>query len=91
MSTNELFEPRELNEESQLSCDQPKDDNGEFEPEPSEEDTAIASLDQEHFEDYLAIKRAVEHTDLAERLVDLAVRIGLSNRKKSINDQEIPF
>lgn len=52
----------------------------EQEPEPSEEVLAIKGLDQEHLEDYLAIRNAVRNTDLAERLVDLAVKNGLIAR-----------
>lgn len=49
-------------------------------PEPSEEDIALRSLDREHLNDYLDIKRAVARTDLAERLVYLAVVLGLKER-----------
>lgn len=55
-------------------------DEDEEEVEPSEEDIALKSLDKEHVEDYLAIKRAVSRTDLAERLVDMAVKLGLNER-----------
>lgn len=52
----------------------------EDEIEPSEEDIALKPLDKEHLEDYLAIKNAVRHTNLAERLVDMAVKLGLKER-----------
>ena len=52
----------------------------EGEPEPSEEDIALKSLDKEHMDDYMAIRRAVRQTDLPERLVALAVANGLLTR-----------
>lgn len=63
---------RERYEESQFDED--------HEPEPSEEDLALKSLDKEHMDDYMAIRRAVARTDLAERLVALAVANGIIQR-----------
>lgn len=56
------------------------DEDVEDEPQPSEEDIALKSLDKEHVEDYLFIRRAVQRTDLAERMVMMAVRSGLTKR-----------
>jgi hypothetical protein len=56
-------------------------DEGEAVVEPSEEELAIKGLDREHMTDYLAIKSAVVFTDLSERFVDMAVKIGLKERK----------
>ena len=70
-------------------------DNGEVIPqddiEESEEDRLVKGLDQEHFTDYLAIKHAVEGTDLSEQLVELAVKIGLQLRTCEIHHKPLPF
>lgn len=57
------------------------DEDYEQEVEPSEEDLALRSLDSEHVMDYRAIKHAIARTDLAERLVDMAVKDGLKERR----------
>jgi len=71
-------------------------ENDEDEVEPSEEDIALKSLDREHIEDYLKIKSTVMFTDLSDRLIELAIRLGKAERipslgGPSIKDQNIPF
>ncbi len=55
-------------------------DEPEAQTEPTEEDLVIAGLDHEHMQSYMSIKRAVQFTDLAEHLVELAVKQGLTER-----------
>ena len=75
------------NVEASIASRQHEADDDEVIPEddiePSEEDIALDSLDKEHMQDYQAIKHAVEHTDLAERLVDMAVLAGKRERSQN--------
>lgn len=68
--------------EAQAMADRERYEESQFdeEIEPSEEEVALQGLDDDHVGDYLTIRNAVARTDLAERLIDMAVKVGLKQR-----------
>lgn len=78
----EAMRDYELSERAALEAERREDEANfdEDEPEPSEEEIATKGLDEDAMDDFMAIRRAVMHSKISERLVDVAVKSGLKER-----------